>query len=282
MMAGKILKISSNDLYGNVDDRKVAVFACFEHSKYMNNYVIFCFDGEYGKKKLYYGSVHLKKDSLVIFAVKNDIKQYIDSFLLEFLSNNLESFKVLDIDKMVKVELVSYNEMEYDNVQELDEKSIIRVVINEVVDNKKKSPVLLYFLVFVLILMGVGITVLYFKPELFSIKYKGLECSDNLYDREMKLYYDIDKNIIFDEDDKLEKIDVVREYTFTNSDNYFDFKNNNQHELYFNNGEGYKYIDEELKLRILYQESNVIDDYTEMLSFMKKEGFSCVEREYEK
>ena len=46
-MMGKILKVSANDVYGKVDERKVVVFSVFEHTKYMNNYVIFAFDGEY-------------------------------------------------------------------------------------------------------------------------------------------------------------------------------------------------------------------------------------------
>ena len=44
-MKGKILKISSNDLYGNTDDRLVAVYACFTQKKYMNKYIISFIDG---------------------------------------------------------------------------------------------------------------------------------------------------------------------------------------------------------------------------------------------
>ena len=80
-MSGKVLKVVSNDLYGNVDDRAVSIFACFEHSKYMNKYLIFAFDGEYDKNKLCYGSLHLKNNSLVIFSVKDDVKKYIDEFI---------------------------------------------------------------------------------------------------------------------------------------------------------------------------------------------------------
>ena len=63
VMTGKVLKISSNDLYGNVDDRMVRVYAVFEHTKYMNNYVIFSIDGS---NKLCFGSIHMKDTSLVI------------------------------------------------------------------------------------------------------------------------------------------------------------------------------------------------------------------------
>ena len=69
------------------------VFACFEHTKYMNNYAIFSFLGEYDKKKLCYGSIHMKKDSVVIFSVKDIVKPYIDEFINEYENNKIENFK---------------------------------------------------------------------------------------------------------------------------------------------------------------------------------------------
>lgn len=280
-MAGKILKITSNDLYGNVDDRKVVVFACFEHTKYMNNYVIFAFENEYEKKKLGYGSVHLKDNSIVIFSVKDNVKQYIEEFVSEYTSDKVENFKILDVSKMKKVEIVSYSEMDYDKLQLLDDKSITREVAH-VEGESRKVPVFLYLLIFVLIFFGGGITLLYLKPDMFTIKYKQLVCKDNLYDQELMLYYDIEKDIKFDKNDKLESIDVVKTYTFLDSNSYYDFKDKISQEEYFNNGEAYKFIDEGLKLRLIYQEDNVIDDYDEMLTYMKTEGFGCVEKEYEK
>ena len=56
----------------------------------------------------------------------------------------------------------------------------------------------------------------------------------------------------------------------------------NKHLDFFNNGEGYKYIDEGLQFKVFYQEDSVIDDYNEMKTYLKKEGYSCIEREYEK
>ena len=53
VMNGKILKIVNNDLYGNVDDREIVVFASFVHKKYMNRYVIFTYKDDYEKKKLW-------------------------------------------------------------------------------------------------------------------------------------------------------------------------------------------------------------------------------------
>ena len=280
-MSGKVLKIVSNDLYGNVDERKVVLFASFLHTKYMNNYAVFSFLGEYDKKKLCYGSLHLKKDSLVIFSVKDNIKKYIDEFLDEYENDKVENFEILNIDNIEKVELVSYCEMEYDKLELLEQKSISRVIKKEE-ETTEKKPVFLYILLFVLILFGLGITTLYFYPELFIVKYKELVCTDNLYDQELMLNYDIEKDIVFDKNGKVSSIDVVKTYTFLDSNNYYEFKDNNKHLEYFNNGEGYKYIDEGLKFRLFYQEDSVIDDYDEMLVYLKREGFSCIEKEYEK
>lgn len=279
-MAGKILKIAPNDVNGKADERKVVVFCAFEHTKYMNNYIVFSFEGEYNKNKLYYGSIHLKNDSLVIFSVKDNVKTYIDDFLSEYENDKVENFKILDIDKIEKVELVSYNEMEYEKLQLLDSKSIVRIVDTE--EDSESKPIFLYILIFLLILLAVGLTVFYFYPDMFTIKYKELVCTDNLYDNDIGLNYDIDMDIKFDRNDKVESIQVSRIYTFLDSNSYYEFRDNNKHLNYFNDGESYKYIDEGLQFKVFYQEESVIDDYEEMLTYLKKEGFSCEIGEYEK
>lgn len=280
-MAGKILNIGLNDLNGQADNRKVVVFACFKHIKYMNNYVIFSFLGDYGKNKLYFGSIHIKDDSLIIFSVSDDIRKYMEQFVLEYTSSKLENFKLLDIDKIEKVLIVSYSEMEYDKLQLLDDISI-KKVIEKKEDVSSKKPIFMYVILFVLILLCIGLTLLYLYPNMFSIKYKELVCTDNIYDDEIMLNYEINKDIKFDRNDKISSIDVVRNYTFLDSNSYYEFKENNRHLEYFNDGEGYKYIDSGLSLRIFYKENSVIDDYYEMLEYLKREGYICIEQEYEK
>ena len=36
-------------------------------------------------------------------------------FLNEYTTNSIKEFKIMDISKMEKIELVSYNEMDYNN-----------------------------------------------------------------------------------------------------------------------------------------------------------------------
>lgn len=278
-MSGKVLKVASNDLYGNVDDRIVNVFACFTHTKYMNNYVVFSIVGD---NKLHYGSIHLKDKSVVIFEVKEEISKYIKEFLDEYINKKLKNFEIIDISKIEKVELVSFNSMDYDKLNILDEMSISRVVVKDEVVVKEKKPIFLYLMIVILVLLGVGITVLYLKPEWFTIKYKGLVCNAKILDEELEIYYDIEKKIMYDTDNKLDSIDVVKTYNFLEKEKYEEFKNIEDKSMYFNSGESYKYIDNEFKFKLFYQEESIIDDYDEMLVYLKREGFSCVERVYEK
>ena len=279
-MTGKILKVSSNDLYGNTDDRFVTLLACFEHTKYMNKYAVFIINNNLNK--LCYGSVHFKKNSLVVFSVNDSIKKHINSFLDEYLRDDLKEFKLLDVDKVGKIELISHNEMEYENIYLLKEKAIPTVTVDAPVEEKEKKPIFLYFLLFILVSLAVFVTVLYFKPDMFSVKYNGLECINNLYDQNMKLNYSIIKNIKFKENNKVDNISVVKTYTFLDSDSYYNFKDSEEYNNYFTNGEAYKFVDAELKLKLFYDELSVIDDYDEMFVYMKREGFNCVAYEYEK
>ena len=199
----------------------------------------------------------------------------------EYVNDKVENFEILDISKMEKVELVSYSEMEFDNLELLDEKSIPKIKVNDEKE-KEKKPFFLYCLLLVLILSSVGLTILYFNPELFTVKYKQLVCSNSSYDKELMLNYDMEYDVKFDKEDKVESINVSKLYNFLDSNIYYDFKDNNRHEDYFKNGEAYKYIDDGLQLKIMYKEDSVIDDYDEMFEYFKREGFSCIEKEYEK
>ena len=283
-MNGKILKISSNDLYGNVDDRQVVVFACFNHVKYMNKYILFTFLGEYDKKKLYYGSIHMKENSLVVFSVRDNVFGYIDKFKNEYISGMVDNneYEILDISKMEKVELVSYNEMEFDKLKELEDISIKKTNTESVVEaDKEKKPVFLYILLIILILLLIGITYLYLKPDDFVIRNKNLVCEKNKYNMELDMKYLENRIVLFDINDKLKKIEINDSYVFSDIDLYNEFKDNEKEKDYFKIDGTFKYIDENLELKIIYQDKSIIDNYDEMKNYLVNEGYSCVEGYYE-
>ena len=281
-MNGKILKISSNDLYGNVDERQVVVFACFNHIKYMNKYVLFTFLGEYNKKKLYYGSVHVKDDSLVIFSVKNDVTNYINTFIDEYMQGrvNANEYQIMDISSINKVVLVSYSEMNFDKLSELDALSIKKEEPKEILQEKEKKPIFLYFVLIVLILLLVGITYFYINPEVFQVKYKSLECTQEKYNDDLMMEYVEKRTVSFDKKDKIDKIEVIDIYTFLDEEEYASFRDNEKQNEYFKVDGTFKYNDNSLELRIIYQDSSIIDSYDEIKGYFEKEGYDCIEGYY--
>ena len=101
-MHGKILKVVSNDLYGNATDKKVVVFVCFNHLKYMNKYIMFTYMDEYDKNILYYGSIYEKGKTIVIFKVRKEEEGYINKFREDYLNDivNDKEYQILDISMM--------------------------------------------------------------------------------------------------------------------------------------------------------------------------------------
>ena len=284
-MYGKVLKIFNNDLYGNVDDRMVSVFAAFNHLKYMNRYVIFCFTDEYNKKKLYYGSVHVKNNSLVIFSVNdNNMLQYINKFVYDYLNNRLDGneFQVFDLSSIDRVELVSYSSMDFEYIAMLDNisiKKVTTVTTEESTNGKKGSFVTI--LVILLLLIGGGAIYLYLNPGILEVKYKQLNCNMSGIDKKIDVNYDSNLIAKFDKDDKLISVSKNNVYKFS-EDEYLDFKDENREKELGEEDGTYKYDDDAYELIVTSEEKLVIQNYDEVYEYIKNLGYSCIEETYEK
>ena len=280
-MNGKVLKISNNDLNGNNDDRKIAVFAAFIHKKYMNKYAIFAFENELDKKKLAFGSIHLKNDSLVTFDVRPNEKDFINTFVSQYLDNKIDEseYEIIDISNISKIELVSYGQEDFDKLADLDKLSIKRVVNNEEADNKKGYG-MLYFIIMVLILLLGGITYLYFNPDLFDVELKQLNCYKEGFNEIVELNYTSEAELKFNRKDEIDTFNKIDTYKFNNEEDYLKFKGNNEESKYFNINGAYKYNDNKLELKLIYTDKLVIYKYDEVLKYLENNGYTCVEGTY--
>lgn len=281
-MYGKILKISNNDLYGNVDDRKIAVYAAFVHNKYMNRYVIFSYLDEYNKKKLYFGSLHLKDKSIVVFSIKdNNMINAVNKFINDYVNGSVDinEYQILDISSIEKIELVSFNDMDFEYLQRLDEISIRRTKV-AAIEEKRRRPVILYVLVLINIGLIGWLAFSYFYPDYFKVDLKKLDCTMNEYNKKVELNYESSISVKFNKDNKFNGMEKVDTYKFNSFEDYSLFKNNNkENELSTSNG-GYKYDDDNLELRIITNDSLIIEDYDEVYQYLKSEGYSCIEGIY--
>ena len=281
-MNGKIVKIFNNDLYGNPDDRKLVIFAAFEHKKYMNKYCIFAIEGEYATKKLYYGSIHLKDNTIVIFSVANNDKQWVDEFVTEYLNSSLndKEYALIDISNLDRAELISSTEVESEALPTLDTLSIKRIIETDNAETKNNKSGLKFLLV-LFIILGVGLTYLYLNPDVLTIKLKALNCTKSEYNNNLNMRYNIEKNVRFDKNEVPSTIKVIETYKFTSGEEYTDFKDNNKETIYFKKDGEYKYLDNTNELKVFYDETTIIDNYKEMYNYLKKEGYTCQEETYD-
>lgn len=277
-MHGKILKVVSNDLYGNATDKKVVVFACFNHLKYMNKYIMFTYMGEYDKNILYYGSIHEKNKTIVIFKVRPEEEGYINKFREDYLMGivNDSEYQILDISMMEGVEIVSSTEIECDKLALLEEKSIQRLSNIELEEQDTKKPIFLYVLLVILIVLLGGVTYLYFTDD-GSSNDKEMVCSTDKFDNTIMVNYSEERNILYNRNNKIVSITINDKYVFDEETKYNEFKDNKKEQEYFKKNGTFKYDDSKLMLIVSYREDSIIDDIEEMKSYLENNGYSCKE-----
>ena len=200
----------------------------------------------------------------------------------DYINNKLDSseYEILDISDKEKIELVSYSEMDFDRLDLLDELSIKKESVNLEELNKKKKPVFLYVLLVLVLLLAGAFIYLHYHPELLTVKLNKLDCTSNGYDKKLELNYDSKISILFDKNNKLRSSERIDDYKFITKEDYDDFKDNDKELEYFKIDAFYKYIDEELVLRIIIKDDLIIDDYDDVLKYYKNEGYSCIEGNY--
>lgn len=271
-MKGKLLKVFGNDLHGTVDERVVIFFAAFNHKKYANKYGIFIFKDDINSNKLYFGSIHIKDKSLVTFSIKKEQEAIIDSFLNEYTKNNFQEFELIDISNLDKIELVGYNEKEYNGIVNLYNISIPKVEPKSEKNEKKNSMIGLIVALLITIVCFFGIY-WYFHPRMFNPLI--LNCSITGADDTIIANYTKNKTITFNSKDMIKEIKAIDTYNFKSQNNYFNFKNESKHYLYFDNIESYQYIDETQELILNYKETSKYTTYDEIKVSLEKEGYVC-------
>jgi len=280
-MKGKILKVFNNDLYGKVDERIAVVFATFIHKKYMNRYAIFIFENEYNLNKLYYGSVHIKENSLVIFKVKPELISVFNDFLIQYTNNQLIDYELIDITNLNKIEIVGFNEMPYENLLLLDNLSIKKEEIITNSNHSQNTFTLKIIIPIIILLAGAIGTYLYLNPSLFQ--YQVLICSRDSYNQKLKLDFKENLTVIFDGKNNLKQYDVKETYYFKNQSSYQEFVDNGKQYIYFDaDGKTFDFNNKNLTLVVTYKRNSDINDFSKMKYQLEQDGYNCTEDNYEK
>lgn len=225
---GKTLRVVEFDLKFGKDDHMIDVYAVFKEEKRGDVLAIYSDRNDDNKSILHYASVHLKEEGIVFIDIK-DKEETIKEFTWKLLNNKQnEGFKIFNIEKYNKVEIVSSNSIlvKPEVIKILYDKTIPKPVKQEIKKEKKKmnssTKILLtgFSLVFLVIL-----AFLITNKELLmgtGIKYS---CINSYLDTEVGSTKQEIQELTFSVKNELTTRTIITKYKFNDYNEYKEYYN---------------------------------------------------------
>jgi len=290
-MNGKVLKVLEYNLtFGNTS-RMVNIFGCFRYKANNNLYLVYA-DTVMKYNIIYYGSSHVKENSILSMECKGkDDAEIIKEYIFKVTSGDqLENFEIISLDTIEGVEIISSNKLEVkpEILTLLTEKTIPKkeeITIEEKTTPKKKSPKTILLLLILVIAIGGGYFLLTTnKPTDNSIA-KTITCTKSLSHNKLNAILEEENIYNFNAQNILQFVNSTDVYRFNTEEDYKDFLIKGTYYRYMPDEDttgGYDMDDEEHAFKIITKETvstsyNEPTDYEAVLSYYKKEGYTCTE-----
>lgn len=287
-MIGKKIKINDYKFtYGN-NAMFVNVYGAFKYNKNGNRYVIYSYIDNIKKgNKLYYGSLFIRNNELVVMLSKNMEVEVIHSFVDDFINDkNMDNYDIISLDKIDSIQIIDDTSCDFDvDMNVLYDKSMPKIVdtSEEKVEGKKRiSFGYIFFALFIIVLA----LFFFVNPEVLKGKDIKYIC-DKSYNHE-KLPARIEERVelIFNSKGNITSIDITSDYVFSDTDYYNEYKDNGYFYQYMNNGDTYKFDDTTYTYRV-FSKIDTSGDYfmptklDELISYYKDNNYSCKEESIE-
>lgn len=284
-MIGKILKVKDINAAFNKKAKEVSVFACFTHVKYNDNYIVYADNNDYQSGMLYYGTVYIKGNTIVIFDVKQDKENIILDYVNKIINNvNDNEYSAIDISNMTEVEIVSKNDKNVgkDLLVKLDELTIPKEVVDASEEENNESLGFLYFMLIIFLFLLAGSIYIYFNRDKYLKQYDKVICTIDSSDESEEYKYSDKLYLEFDQKKELRYLSHDISYKFYEKSDYNNFKYTN---LWAENKmDDYKFNDNELIFTYTNSGKTIEDyelmtSYDEVVGYYKSNGYECVEEE---
>lgn len=280
MYYGKKIKINDFNFQFGKSEEFIKAYFCFKSEKNSIQYLVF--SNELEPDKLYFGSVHIGKDRIVVMDSKEG-SEYVKEMINKIVNKeDIDSKVIIDISSINKVEIISKSniEIDKDTISKLDSITIEKEKVVEVEETKKKSHKgLIIFLIIILLIGGLGY---YFYKNIDKfIPEKTLECSYSYDNNTLNVQVTEIRTINF-KLDIIESEKIETDYKFNNEDEYTSFKENNEYMKYGNGNSTYKLVDETYTYKTYENITSSFEetskDYDDVLKSYREKGYSCVNR----
>ena len=280
MYYGKKIKINDFDFQFGKSEEFIKAYFCFKSEKNSIQYLAFSYELE--PNKIYFGSVHIGKDKIVVMDSNNGL-EYVKEMIDKIINKeDIDSKSIIDISLINKVEIISKNnlDIEKEKITKLEDITIEKEKVIEEETVKKKSHKGLIIILIIFLLIGGGLYYFYQNIDKF-ISEKTLECSRKYKNNTLNVQVTEIRTIKF-KLDKINEEQIENQYKFNNEKEYKTFKENNEYLKYGNNNSTYKLDDENYTYKtyenLTSSFKEATNDYDGVLKTYREKGYSCVNK----
>ena len=288
---GKELKVIENELSFGGTTRIVNVFGAFRYKKTNGLYVVYSDVGT-TYNIIYYGSSHVKNGSLLSMSCKDEDVEIVKEYIFKVTSKQvLDDFEMIPLDDINGIEIISSNRLEVKpevlaTLVDLTIPKKSEVLVENKQVSKKRGGFSKALLVLVVLLVVVGGGYYYFSTLSSGEDItKTVTCVKTSSERSLNASLE-EKNLYrFDTSDSLKSIESTFVYRFNTKEDYENFIYNGTMYRYMPSDEksgGYNKNDDEHSFTVIVKET--VDDsydkptnYEEVLSYYKRDGYTCDE-----
>ena len=289
---GKELKVIQYELTFGGTERLVNVFSVFRYKKSNNLYVIYSDVGnEY--PIIYYGSSHIKNTSILSMTCKEEDSEIIKEYIFNTIEKKeLENFEILPLDDINGIEIISSNRLEVkpEVLNSLTEITIPKKEEKKEETNqkpkKKKNPLKTILILIILLAIGFFGYNYYTSLQNKDNITKTITCTNTSSDSKIKATVEESSIYSFNNNDTLENVETTLIYQFNTKEDYDSFIYTGTMYKYMPDNDkngGFKQDEEKLTFTTIGKE-NITDSYNkptnyeEVLSYYKKDGYTCEEQ----
>jgi len=286
-MIGKKIRINDYKFTYGKEVMYVNVYGAFKSVKSGNKYVIYSYIDDVNKKnKLYYGSVFVRNNELVVMLSKDTKEDSVKEFTTDILSDkNEDNYEIISLKDIDSIQIIDDAPVSFDvDMNKLYDKTIPKVKVTKKEDKPKKRVSIGY--IFLILFIIVVALFFFVNPEALKGKDKEYTCTKSYTHEKLPANINEKVELVFTSKNVISTINITSDYVFNDTDYYKEFRDNSYFYQYIEKGDTYKFDDDNYTYR-LFSKIDTSNDYfmpsklEELLTYYKDKGYSCKENNIE-
>lgn len=237
-MYGRIMKVSEYELKFGAKEKNVKVFVCFKYLKNGNNYVVFSSGEEENAGKICFGLLHknMEKGKIVVIEPKTGDSEIIKEAIWKIINNmDLNYYEIISVDDIEKIEIISnsFLDIKSDVISKLEDITIPKKEeVKEEIVKKKGNPILKFFILLLILIVGIGSFLFSYNIGEFLGYGKMLTCQIVYPHSKLEANINRTLTIYYDRKGNMDKLTDNMAYIFNEYDVYYDFKEKGEYFSY--------------------------------------------------